>query len=172
MVRPIRTGALALQRARRDVRSTQSAAQLRAALAVLLPAEVGLTIEQTARALGRNPSWVSRTRNRFISGDADFAGPEARGGRRRQLLTPARELALVKQALVRNRGSWRHLRQDLRELLQTELDSDPAASTVTAILTRAAAQLLPNGKIWELNRWSGHLAEICRTEAHLASFRR
>ena len=88
------------------------------------------------------------------------------------MLTPAREVELVKQALIKNRGSWRHLRQDLRELLGSELGSDPAESTVTAILTRAAAQLLPNGKSWELDRWSANLAEICRREADIGRLRR
>ena len=53
MSRPA-SGAEQLDLARAQVKSARSAAQLRAAQAVLLPLELGLSLEQTALAVGRS----------------------------------------------------------------------------------------------------------------------
>lgn len=151
------------------MQDAQSAAQLRAALAVLLPAEFGLSIKQTAASLGRNPIWVSRTRNQYLAGKTEFAGPEARGGRRNQLFPDAKEVELVKVAIMNAGRTWRSVRKELRDLFLKKSDIDPADSTITAILSRTAPKLLPDGDVWELQRWRLKLAEIYRAERDLHS---
>lgn len=61
------------------MKAARSAAQLRAAQAVLLPLELGLTLEQTARAIGRSIGATCRMRTTFCA-VAD-GSPEARTGK-------------------------------------------------------------------------------------------
>ena len=49
------------------IESTKSLAQLRRAQAVVLPLRYGLTLEQTAEAVGLSKSWVSKIRNAFVA---------------------------------------------------------------------------------------------------------
>ena len=53
-----------LQWAREKVASARSAEELRQAQAVLLPLELGLSLEQTASAIGRSVSMTCKLRNR------------------------------------------------------------------------------------------------------------
>ena len=66
------------QRAREIIASTSDLEAMRIAQAVLLPME-GMTLEQTARVVGRDKYWVSRARNRFIRGEEPLGH---HGGRR------------------------------------------------------------------------------------------
>ncbi|MEJ8837628.1 helix-turn-helix domain-containing protein [Ramlibacter sp. AN1133] len=151
---------------------TDSAAQLRAALAVLLPAQQGLSLTQTAAALGRNPTWVSRTRNAYMEGQAHFAGLEARGGRRGGMMASLEmEVSLVKEAILKSADTGRSVRQQMRELLVKQRGTDPSPSTITAILERTAPRLLSNGNAREVERWSARLAEVYKAEAELDFWR-
>jgi hypothetical protein len=50
---------------------------------VVLPLDYGLSLEQTARAIGRTVTWTCRLRNRFLDGEIAGNGQrQARGGRR------------------------------------------------------------------------------------------
>ena len=66
MSRPA-SGAQQLELARAQVKSARSAAQLRAAQAVLLPLELGLSLEQTAVAVGRSVGATCRMRITFCA---------------------------------------------------------------------------------------------------------
>jgi transposase len=74
----------------------KTANQLRQALAVVLPLELGLSMEQTARMLGVSVGWACQLRTRFIrnGGRLDEDGPR-RGGRRRENLSPEEEAAFL-----------------------------------------------------------------------------
>jgi hypothetical protein len=170
MGRPVRVQAEALERARRDVREAQSAAQLRAALAVVLPVDCGLSARETGVALGRQAAWVSRTRNQYMSGKAEFSGLEARGGRRNQLFTDAKEIDLVKEAIINSERSWQSVRRELRLVLMKETDSDPAESTISAMLSRVAPKIVPGCDVWDLRKWRHKVAAMLRTEKELHSF--
>ena len=61
------SGTEQLELARAQVKSARSAAQLRAAQAVLLPLELGLTLEQTAAAVGRSVGATCRMRITFCA---------------------------------------------------------------------------------------------------------
>jgi len=60
MARPRRTDQQLVDAARQSVRQTADIQELRQALAVLLPAEVGASLEQTARLLGVGRATVPR----------------------------------------------------------------------------------------------------------------
>jgi transposase len=76
--------------------------QLRQAQAVVLPLDHGLSLEQTAQAIGQSVTWTCRLRNRFIAGQVvgDSSRP-ARGGRRHQNMTPEQERAALAPFLDR-----------------------------------------------------------------------
>jgi len=82
------SGAEVLKQARNAVVKAKSAGELRQAQAVLLPLEFGLSLEQTAEAIGVSVGWACQLRRRFIRdggrGEADRAKP---GGRRRENMT-------------------------------------------------------------------------------------
>ena len=66
MSRPA-SGEPQLDLARAQVKAARSAAELRAAQAVLLPLELGLTLEQTAVAIGRSVGATCRMRTTFCA---------------------------------------------------------------------------------------------------------
>jgi hypothetical protein len=69
-------GAAHIVAARKQVKLARTADELRAAQAVLLPLDLGLSIAQTARAIGRSAGVASRLRNGF--GKASAASTQSR----------------------------------------------------------------------------------------------
>jgi hypothetical protein len=65
MARPRRTDQQLVASARQVVRQTQDIRELRQALAVLLPAELNASLEQTARVLGVGRATVPRLQSGF-----------------------------------------------------------------------------------------------------------
>ena len=91
MARPAR-GSENLELAREVLARAQTVEQLRQAQAVVLPLDYGLSLEQTARAIGRSVPWTCQLRNRFFAGEIVGGGQrESRGGRRRQNITVEQE---------------------------------------------------------------------------------
>lgn len=63
----------------------KTAEELRQAQAVIFPLEFGMTIKQTAQAIGVSTGWASQLRNRFIrEGGVQGEDKSSRGGRRRE----------------------------------------------------------------------------------------
>ena len=103
MARPAR-GAENLEWAREVVAQAQTVEQLRQAQAVVLPLDYGLSLEQTARAIGRSAAWTCRLRNRFLAGEIVGDGQrQSRGGRRRQNMTTEQEREVLAPFLDRAR---------------------------------------------------------------------
>ena len=74
--------------------------QLRQAQAVLFPLRYGLSLEQTAEAIGISRGWACRFRNQFIAGKVvGDKGKAVRGGRRRENFSHEREAELLKPFL-------------------------------------------------------------------------
>ena len=88
------TGGEVLERAKKLVVEAGTVDELRQAQAVLLPLEFGLTLAQTAQAIGVSVGWTCQLRRRFILAggmpEADRARP---GGRRRENMTREEEAA-------------------------------------------------------------------------------
>src|ERR1035437_461459 len=92
MARPRRTDAQLVTYARRVLQQTQDRREFRQALAVLLPAELNASLEQTARVLGIGRATVPRLQSGFRR--LRDAGPGSRqgwGGRRRTLMSEEEE---------------------------------------------------------------------------------
>lgn len=85
-----------VEAARQMLVGAKTLEQLRQAQSVVLPLDYGLSLEQTAQVIGRSVHWTSRIRNRFLSGETAGDGQrQARGGRRRQLMAPEEEAAIL-----------------------------------------------------------------------------
>ena len=84
--------------AREVLARAQTIEQLRQAQAVVLPLDYGLSLEQTARAIGRSVTWTCRLRNRFLAGE--IAGDGQRQTRR--AATPEHE----RRARARSAGPF------------------------------------------------------------------
>ena len=70
--------------------------ELRQAQAVVLPLEFGLSLEQTAQAIGVSVGWACQLRTRFVrAGGAPGESRAMRGGRRRENMTRDEEAAFL-----------------------------------------------------------------------------
>jgi len=65
MARPAR-GKEVLEKAQRLLAQTKDADELRILQAVVFPLVNGMSTQETARALGRSPRWVTSARNEFV----------------------------------------------------------------------------------------------------------
>ena len=85
-----------LEQAKWLLSKAKTAEELRQAQAVVMPLEFGLSIEQTARAIGVSTGWACQLRNRFIrEGGIPREGKALRGGRRRENMNLAEEEAFL-----------------------------------------------------------------------------
>lgn len=136
MARPAR-GANNLEWARAVLANAQTVEQLRQAQAVVLPLDYGLSLEQTASAIGRSVTWTCRLRNRFLSGEIVGDGQrQARGGRRRQNLTPEQERALLAPFLERASVGGILVVSQIKAELELSLGRPMALSSVYNLLHR------------------------------------
>jgi transposase len=85
-----------LEQAKEYLSKAKTAEELRQAQAVVMPLEFGLSIEQTARAIGVSTGWACQLRNRFIrEGGIPKEDKPLRGGRRRANMSPEEEEAFL-----------------------------------------------------------------------------
>jgi transposase len=91
MARPTK-GKEVLEKAKDYLGKARTAEELRQARAVVLPLKFGLSLRQTAEAIGRSVRWTSQIRSEFIRrGGPRPAGKPSRGGRRLLNMTPEKE---------------------------------------------------------------------------------
>ena len=136
MARPAR-GAENLERAREVLARAQTVEQLRQAQAVVLPLDYGLSLEQTARVIGRSVAWTCRLRNRFLAGEIVGDGQrESRGGRRRQNMSTEQEREALAPFLDRARTGGILVVGQVRAELEARLERPMALSSVYNLLHR------------------------------------
>lgn len=166
MPRPPKAAGDAERRAREVIATTDDIDMLRAAQSVLMPLQ-GMTLEQTAEALGRDKFWVSRTRNRFIRGEPPQS---THGGRRNAYFNSEQEHVLVRDVLAERYHQNGIERQSitLRDLLKSRLDeatrSSVADSTITDILDRYVGRLVPGFKWTEIDGYQHYLQTLAALE--------
>jgi transposase len=91
MSRPSK-GREVLLKAKECLQKARTVEELRQVQAVVLPLEFGLTLQQTAQAIGKSIRWTSQIRSEFIRRGGPLpTGKPCRGGRRRQNMTPEEE---------------------------------------------------------------------------------
>lgn len=127
----------AVERALHTAETTQSANELRRALAVTLPALHGLPLKKTASLLGRSVTWIAKERRTFINEPTDLETKVGRGGRRNQLIAADEEDAFVEaicERYIRMNAEWRS--PFLRSKLSYEEATQPFVEFAHAELER------------------------------------
>ena len=85
-----------LEQAKAFLAKARTVDELRQAQAVVLPLELGLSMEQTAAAIGVSAGWACQLRTRFIrDGGKRDVGRPIRGGRRRENLSREEEVIFL-----------------------------------------------------------------------------
>lgn len=136
MSRPPR-GQEVIDSALQAIASATTIEQLRQAQAVVLPLHYGMSLEQTAQAIGLSKGWACRLRNQFIAGGVvGDKGKSVRGGRRRENFTPAREAELLKPFLESASIGGILVVGQIKPQLEAALGRKMALSSVYTLLHR------------------------------------
>ena len=134
MPRPIKTTLEILAAAQQKVKTAKTAAELRAALAVVLPARFGFTRKQTAQAIGLSTSRVGGLR---AAAQKPGAEPKnSHGGRRRQRLSLPQEKAFLTPWEEQAKTAGMIIVPPLHQALEKHLGSKIHHSQVYRMLAR------------------------------------
>jgi transposase len=136
MGRPIRINVKLVAKAKRAVKTTRDLDDFRSALAVLLPAKAGLTLEATAKLLGVGTASVNRMQTRFRTGRTASARLRNWGGRRKSLLTPQEEIDFLKPWAAQAREAGLLVLSPMRAALAQRVGQPVKASVVWRLLAR------------------------------------
>jgi transposase len=124
--------------ARELLRTAQTAAELRAAQAVLLPLELGISIEETAKAIGRSIRWTCSMRTRYgrIARCEEEAPRTKRSLRNRAIATLEQEAQILNEVLVEAAQGGVVIVPPLKEKVEKRLGKRVALSTIYRMLAR------------------------------------
>ena len=136
MSRPIRINLRLVAKAKQTVKATQSLDEYRSALAVLLPAKLGLTLASTAELLGVGTASVNRRQSRLRRGRTAAAADRNWGGRRRAWLTLEEEVAVLKPWAAKAKEAGRLVLSPIRAALAERVGSPVKASVAWRWLAR------------------------------------
>ncbi len=131
-------GADELEWAREQVAKARSADELRQAQAILLPLEPGLSLEQTALAIGRSVSLTCKLRNRRRRERAEEIPikRKKRELRNHALATLEREAALLDSVLMQAASGGVVVIPQLKPAFEARLGKPMALSTLYRMLAR------------------------------------
>lgn len=131
------SGAEVLEQAKAGVAKAKTAQDLRQAQAVLLPLEFGLSLEQTAEAIGVSVGWACRLRTEFIRrGGVRAEDRPSRGGRRRENMTKAEEQAFLAPFFEKAAAGGILVVNEIRQALEAQLGRKVALASVYNLLHR------------------------------------
>lgn len=143
------TGKEALDKARMDLVSATSLDQFRIAQAVVLPLDFGLSLHETARAIGKNAGWVTRARLGYIKRFTSTKPIRKRGGRRNSLLSREDERNWVDR-VRKAKYPWQSEAALLHEALEKVLQRPVGLSTVYRIIKRVDEERAPKTRLLTL----------------------
>ena len=136
MARPIQINVKRVAKAKQTVKTTQSLDDFRSALAVLLPAEAGLTLANTAALLGVGTASVNRMQARFDAYRTSSSGKRNWGGRRKSLLTVQEEVEFLSPWAEKARPAGLLVISPIRAALAQRIGQPVKASVVWRLLAR------------------------------------
>jgi transposase len=136
MARPIEINLRRVAQAARTVKATQNLDDFKSALAVLLPAQAGLTLAETARLLGIGTASVHRRQARVPLGRTAAAARRNWGGRRQALLTPPEEIEFLKPWAEQAQSAGLLVLSPIRAALALRVGHPVKASVVWRLLAR------------------------------------
>jgi transposase len=123
-------------KAKRTVKETDNLDEFRSALAVLLPAKIGLSLEVTASMLGVGTASVNRMQKRLEAGSAASTRRRNWGGRRRSLLTFEEEVEFLKPWGEKAKDAGILVLSPIRAALAQRVGHPVKASVVWRLLAR------------------------------------
>jgi len=124
--------------ARELLRSAKTAEELRRAQAVLMPLDLGLSLEQTARAIGRSVNATCAIRTRFAKvAEGVMAPPQAKTALRNHALADLeREASILDEVLADAQKGGIVVIPQLKPLIEEKVGKPMALSTVYRMLAR------------------------------------
>ena len=136
MARPV-SGFDVLGQAKAAIASAKTAEELRAAQALVLPLEFGLSLAQTSAAIGVSLRWTCTLRTRFARVARGEEAPRpGRGGRKRQNLTPEEEARFLAPFLDHSKTGGVLVVSSIHQALEARLGRKVALSSVYNLLHR------------------------------------
>ena len=130
-------GAEVLDMAQEMIRRATTIDELRQAQAVVFPLAYGLSLDETAQAIGQSVTWTCRLRNRFLAGETVGDGRRQHaGGRRRQNLSVDREREILSPFLARAGKGGILVVPQIKAELEAALGRSMALSSVYNLLHR------------------------------------
>lgn len=159
-----------IERALHTSRTTESATELRRALAVMLPVLHGLSLNETASLVGRSETWVAKERQNFIQKTVPAATETPFRGSKNQLIPAAEEdafMEMVCQKYIRLHSAWlldltsgpiayQKVRMSFVEVvhrtLEEQIQRSTTRTTVYNLMARVGRKRFANYKpyLWEL----------------------
>lgn len=136
MGRQIRVDLKQVAKASRTVKTTRDLDDFRSALAILLPAKAGLTLETTAEMLGVGTATINRMQSRLRLGRTTFSDKRNWGGRRQSLLTPDEEIEFLKPWAEQAKHAGLLVLSPIRVALAERVGHPIKASVVWRLLAR------------------------------------
>lgn len=131
------SGVEVLEKAKAFLSKARTVDELRQAQTVVLPLEFGLTLEQTAQAVGVSIGWACRLRRRFIrEGGISETGKESRGGRRRENLSREAEVVFLEPFFEKAKAGGILVVSEIRQALEERLGRHVALGSVYNLLHR------------------------------------
>jgi transposase len=126
-----------LENARAYLSKAKTAEALRQAQAVVFPLEYGMSMEQTAKAIGVSPGWACQLRNRFMKeGSVSEAGKPLRGGRRRENMSIEEERAFLSPFFERAKAGGFLVVNDIKAAMDIRLGRQVALASAYNLLHR------------------------------------
>ena len=124
--------------ARELLRAAKTAEELRVAQAVLLPLKLGMSIEQTAKAIGRSVRWTCSMRTRYcrVARREEEAPRTKRSLRNRAIATLEQEAQILNEVLAEATQGGVVVVPPLKEKIEKRLGKPAALSTVYRMLAR------------------------------------
>lgn len=123
-----------LEAAKVQLAKAKTAEQLRQAQAVVLPLEFGLSLEQTAKAIGLSVGWACQLRTRFVREGSCVQS--TRGGRRRENLTREEEAAFLAPFFEKAKVGGILIVGEIKQALDTRLGRTVALASAYNLLHR------------------------------------
>ena len=136
MARPLRINVKLVAKAIRTVKATTDLDDFKSALAVLLPAEAGLSLNETAKMLGVGTASVNRMQNRLDIGRTSTSPKRNWGGRRKSLLTLEEEVDFLKPWAEQAKEAGLIVLSPIRSALAQRVGHPVKASVVWRLLAR------------------------------------
>lgn len=126
-----------LEQAKGYLSKAKTAEELRQAQAFVMPLEFGLSMEQTARAIGVSPGWACQLRSRFIrDGGIPRKEKPLRGGRRRTNMNIEEEKAFLEPFFDKAKEGGILVVSEIKSALDQRLGRNVALASAYNLLHR------------------------------------